>query len=352
MLKIWQKLILKKSFKFIIFFLLSIYILYFIIDFSSHSTKVFSKNIKVIDSILYYFHSFVINLNLFLFFAFLLSIIKIIYKMNFKNEILSLQTSGVSFLKLSYPIFFVAFIISSISFLNLEFLTPKSSKYIEDFKNSYTRSEKRKKKKKHINSILLENGTKLVYQKYLPKENKLYDIFFIKSINDIFYIKYLDISKNPKKGFFVDHFIRKNNKLEKKESFKEYDFSFDKIKSSSFDLIENRSISTLFSQLFEKKFISLKEKSEIMSHLNYKLAIIFFPFLITLSIFPICLKFSKKNLFFIITSISSFFYIAFYSFIDSMLILAENRVASPFLLIWTPMILFFLFFSIKFFKKS
>jgi len=272
--------------------------------------------------------------------------------MNFQNELISLQMSGISPLKLSYPIFFIAIILSFISYFNLEVLSPTSSKYIEDFKNLHTRSKKHKKLTKPIHSILLKDNTKLIYQKYDRKNKKLYDVFFIKSIDDIWHIKYLNIKTDPKKGFFVDHFIRENGKLKKKESFDSYDFLLNKIKSSSFDLIENRANSTLFLGWINKNFTTSKEKAEMAANLNYILAIPFFPFLIALSILPICIKFSKKNLFFIITAISLFCYIGFYSFMDSMLILSENRVGSPFFLIWLPIFFSFLYFSFRFLKRS
>ncbi|KPK33179.1 MAG: hypothetical protein AMS24_02060 [Chlamydiae bacterium SM23_39] len=349
-LKIWKKYILKETLLFILFFLTAIYIVYFTLDISVHSTRIFSSNVKYFDVLIYYYHNFILQLNLFLPLSFILAIIKVVYKMNKKNELLTLQMGGISKYKFSIPFFFIAYLLSMISYYNLEYLSPNSYDKIEKFKNDYVRKEKRKKTS--LSTILLKDNTKIIYQKYDYSKKQLLDVFYIKSSDDIWHIKYLNTEK-PYMGYFADHFKRDNSgKLKKIKSFKNYSFDLSKKVSSSFLPIEKKAISQLFLQYINKKFISNKEKAVLLTNLNFKIASPLIYFLIVLSIFPFCIKFSRSNKSFLIFAISIFSFIFFYTLMDAMIILAENNIGSPFWITWSPYILSFIIFSFKFFNKN
>ncbi len=347
---IWKKWILKEFFKFISFFLIGIFLVYSIIDFSIHSAKIFAhSNTNFLDILIYYYHNFILYLNTFLSLSLLFAIIKIIYKMNSQNELTALQMAGISKYKLSRPIFFIAFILSLLSYMNFEVLSPNSFIAIENFKNSHIR--KKVKNKKTISNIVLNDKTTLIYQNYEASNKTLFDVFWIKSKDDIWYIKYLNLKTLPPEGTFVDHIKRnKEKKLVKTESFKSYAFfqmNIEKKIEKALIPINARPISTLFSQ---KKYSSLREKAVIRSNLNYKLAMPLLPFLIVLAVFPFCLKFSRNNKVFTILSISLFCFVTFLAFADAFHILAENQVSSPIFIIWAPFIFCFVLFGIKFLK--
>jgi lipopolysaccharide export LptBFGC system permease protein LptF len=290
-----------------------------------------------------------LHLNTFLSLALTFAMVRVIYRMNSQNELTALQMAGISKYKLSMPIFFVAFTLSSLSYLNFEILSPTSFKAIENFKNSHIR--KKIKRKKTISHIILNDKTTLIYQSYDNFNKTLFDVFWIKSKDDIWYIKYLDLKTKPPQGSFVDHMKRNDqNKLVKIESFKSYAFFQmhieEKIEKALIPF-NARPISTLLSQ---KKYSSLKEKAVILSNLNYKLAMPLLPILIVLSVFPFCLKFSRNNKGFLILSLSLFGLISFLAFMDSFHILAENQVGSPIFIIWLPFLFCFALFGIKFLK--
>jgi lipopolysaccharide export LptBFGC system permease protein LptF len=109
---------------------------------------------------------------------------------------------------------------------------------------------------------------------------------------------------------------------------------------------ENRSLSTLFHQALSDS----ADKPNIFSHLHYKLALPLFPFLILLAIGPFSLKFSRSLPFFFFAACALFAFAALCTILDGMLILGENRVLSPFIAIWTPL-LFAFGISARFFLK-
>lgn len=352
--KKWQNWIFSDTIKFILFFIFSIYIIFFVIDFSIHGNKIISKtDTGFLELIIYYYHNFVSYLNLFLTLSLMFSIIKIFCSLNSHNELIALNMGGLSIKRLSLPIFILASAICVISYLNYEYLTPNSNRYIEDFKNNYLKTKK-KNQKNLINTIFLDNCTKIIYQKIDKSNNNLFDVYWLKSKDDIWHIKYLNPKVTPVQGKFVDHFKRDHlNKIAKTESFTTYEFPeihFDKMVTKSLQPYNSRPISTLFFQYKYNRFSSSAEKAYILSQLNYKLAMPLLNIIIAFALIPFCTRFSRSNHTLLISALSLFSFFGFYTLMDGALILAENNVISSFIIIWLPIILTLLFFSYKFFK--
>jgi lipopolysaccharide export system permease protein len=353
MIKIWQKHLLLEMIKFILFFLLGIYVIYFFIDFSFHGTKIFAKNsVSIGAALVYYYHNFIMYLNLFASLGFMLAVIKVLSSMNHHNELIALFMAGISKYKIASPLFLIALIFSITSFLNFEFLVPTSSKAIELFKNTHLRTKK-SETKDSLHTLLLDNSTKLIFQKYDSEKKELFDVFWIISSDDIWHIKYLKPNTKPPMGSFANHFKRENGKLIMQETYESYNFTninFDKAASASLEPYETRPLSTLYSQYLSNRFSSSKEKAHLFSQLNYKISMPLLPFVIVFALVPICMRFSKTGRIYAITSFSLFGFIGFYSLMDAAVILSENQVGSPLYIIWTPFLLTAIFFIYKFFK--
>lgn len=350
-MKIWQRMIFLDILKFILFFLICSYLIYFTIDFSIHGNRIFSKDsITLFQIFLFYYHNFIIYLNLFSCLALIFSIIKVYYSMNTQNELIALQMSGISKIKLSTPLFMIAAFLSISFYINYEFMTPISTNAIENFKNENLRSNK---KKEDIHTILLDNGTKVIYHKY---DKELIDVYWVISADDIWHMKTLNPNTVPPQGTYVDHFTReKKNNLIKSESFSSYAFfkiTFDKNANMAMQPFENRPISMLYDQFDHHRFSSAKERAQILTQLNYKIAFPLLPFLIVFALIPICTKFSRMNYFFLIIFISLISFIGFFVFLDAITILSENNLGSPFWLIWSPFLILFSFLGWRFIKVS
>ena len=352
--KLWQRHLLCETVKFILFFLSCIYLVYIIIDFSTHSTRLFSySKIQFFKLFLYYLHHFILRLPLFLPLALLLATIKILCGLNIHNELVALKMGGISFKELTVPFFFIATMISLFSYMNYEFLSPYSFSYVEKFKEAHLRKTS-KKKQQELYVSLLKDGSKLVYQSYNPQNNELFDVFWIHSPDDIWYMKYLRLENDKTKGFLTDHFLIQNNMMVKKQSYEEKDFPKIRIKTIknrlSSSLFESHSLSLLFRNYCKKNFSSPHEKACLLSHLNFKLAIPLLPYLILLALTPFCLRFSRNLKVFYIIVYSLFAFSFFYTLMEAAIILGENQVIYPFYAIWTPFLLSFIFFAPIFYK--
>jgi lipopolysaccharide export LptBFGC system permease protein LptF len=203
-----------------------------------------------------------------------------------------------------------------------------------------------------INVILLKDSTKMIYLQ--EKDNILFDVFWINSFKNIWHIKYLKTDTKYPIGKYVDHFIKSDDgKLEKQESFPSYTFKQMVLKKENNDVdLKSLPLSTLIKKWYFQEFSSRQKKTDLLSQLNYKLALALTPLLIPLAAIPFCLRFSRNISIFSITSIALFMFILFFTTMDASLILAENQVLPSFFIIWLPMVLFFTFFGIVFKKRA
>ncbi len=342
-MKIWQKYLLKEIAKFILFFLIGIFILFSIIDFFTHSTRLFTYgNIHIHSIFFYYLHQFILQLYIFLPLAFLFSLIKVLVDMNMHNEIAPLQMAGLSRNTLFKPFIYTALFLSLLSYANFEFFTPRAVGYIEHFKDSHLK--KKSVKDSHIHWSILQDNTKVIYQTALDK-SQFFDVFWVESPTSFWHAKYMDLSFESPKGQMVDHFTSTDsNQFEKKESFDAYVFKDLHITANDLDRksIESFSLIELFQSIFDKA-LSQKDKNKAKTQLNYKLSMPLLPFLMVFLCGPFCMRFSKNfSIFFLITlSLLAFF--AFYTLMDSIIILCENQVFSSTLSIWSIFLFLFIF---------
>ncbi|NGX29302.1 MAG: hypothetical protein K940chlam4_00133 [Candidatus Anoxychlamydiales bacterium] len=349
--KIWERKLFFNTLKLILFFLVAIFLIVIVIDFSIHGAKIFAHSKTSISLILkYYFNLFFIQLNLFLALTFLLAIIKVLSDMNIHHELTALRMAAISAKKLSRPFFIIAIFISIISFINFQYFYPKSLSFKDSFKEKYLKKTNYAKKMQP-SVIYLEDGAKLVYQKYDQLQNKLFDAYFIKNSSDIWHAKYLTFNEKEAVGKYVDHLTRKDKNFEKIESYESYSFKDIEIDENinMFEPFENRSITNLFKQNLSKN-ICLKEKNEILSYLNYKLAMPFVSLIIVLAIFPPLIAFSKNISIFFICTFALFGFIIFHTIMDSALILAENAARAPYIILWLPIIIISFIFGRRFKK--
>jgi lipopolysaccharide export LptBFGC system permease protein LptF len=366
---LWERhIFFSKIFKFFFFCLILIFLIYVIIDFSFHSTRLFTySKVRISNIILYYLYHFILNINLFLPLALIFTTIKVLHQMNASNELTTLRVCGISKNRIFRPFFFLAFLICIFSYVNQEIFYTKAISYISSFKKKHLRKQKKGKEiDDKIKVVNLHSGKKLIYNKYNNLENLYLDVFYIISSNEIWHIKKLKILKDSTTGYFCDLFEKDiSNKFYLKNYYKEFNFT-------NLDLTtQDSSSQNLLSQdalNLDPSFCSIKDLyiankntqnlpetdlRKISTLLNYKVAMPLISFIIVLGLFPICTKkdLLKKNRIFFVFLFSIISFIFFYILMESLIIIGENGVFNPKALIWTPPILLLLLF-IKYFHKE
>jgi lipopolysaccharide export system permease protein len=333
-MKIWQKHILGKLIKTFFFLLFCIFAIYVIVDLSIHGVRFLSKS-GWIEVARYYLHTFATLLDLFLSLSFLLSTLRVLFALNAAREIVALQMAGLSKKKLLTPFFLFAGFLSLISYANSQWLSPSSEDSAQEFKISVKPKKYQKPKKIRVNSAVLEDGSELVYQSYDPSKNELYDVFWIRTPNDIWHVKHLELS--PVQGRQVNHLTRNSAKqFENAESFASLALPQlpwnEELVLQKFVCFENRPLLTLLKQASAYS----AEKASLFTHLYYKVFVPLTPFLVLIAIGPLALRFSRNHPLFLIVAASIFSLIALKIILEGMLILGETQVLPAFIAIFGP----------------
>ncbi|QVL57251.1 MAG: LptF/LptG family permease [Simkaniaceae bacterium] len=355
--KIWQRYFLVEILKTFFLFLLCFFILYALIDYSMHMQEIMkNKRISIVDLAIYYGMLFSKRCDLLLPLSLLIASVKVLTSLNRRNELLALQTSGIAVHRLTRPFFFVGLICVGLSYCNFEVLAPKSLNYIDHFEKKYLKKKStRKVKKSAIHALPLEDGTRLLYQKYDAEEKEFFDLFWILSIDELYHIKTLKVTGADPVGAFVDHMVR-NEKGEIKKvasypslPFKNLNLNFDLQDHLSIPM-ENRSISDLLAMTLNKTPLFYENRSTVHTHLYFKLFMPWLPVLVLIGVVPFCVPSVRFLPTFLIFSVTIFGYITFFTVMDGCVILGETQALPSFWAIFTLPIAFFAIFGPRFIK--
>ncbi|MES2273323.1 MAG: LptF/LptG family permease [Chlamydiota bacterium] len=337
-MKIWHRYLAKRLILTFLFFLLSLFLIYTVVDLSINGIRFLSKG-NVFDLISYYLGQFTMYLDLFLPLTFLLASTRVLFDLNCHGELTALYMGGLSKKRLLSPFFLFAAFLATLCYINSQWLAPHLQSSQETFRENCA---KKKKKIKRVYSLSLIDESELVYQRFEASKKELFDVFWIRSESDVWHMKYLKVESKPLEGRFVDHLTRNQSlQFEKSESFDTRQMPeiqwndqaiFHKMTPPA-----NRSISNLFKQAF----ISSSNRNVIFSYLHYKLAMPLLSLLVIFSISPLCIRFSRNHPVFLITALSLFALLGLKTILEGMLILSENQVLPAYIALWSPLILAF-----------
>lgn len=354
MISICQRYIFIHFFRLFIFFLLSFYAIYVLIDYATHSQNFFyGSSVSLIKITQYYFLQFLKRINILFPLSLLISIIRTLSSFNKNREILALLTSGISKKHFLRPFIFSGMACSAIIFFLNETAIPFSLKKIDHFYDTYLHTSLRNKKTQPIGILRLEDHSRLIYQHYDPSKKVFFDVIWLKSVNDIWKIKHLKTDSEYPEGFWVDHLQRDfEGKLQKLQSYKRKTFSkfswnhnLSEMKCIPF---ENHSISQLCKLWKYDQKLSLVEKNEIKTQILFKMVSPLFSLLVVIAVCPLCIKFSPLQRTATLYAISIFSFVTLIAFLDSVVIMCENAILSPFLVIVLPFTALLIIFGLKF----
>lgn len=331
-MKIWQRYLffqLASTFLFLLFCLFAIYLL---IDLSIHGVRfmTYGEETSSLELIVYYFRQFSLQLDLFIPLGFLLSTLKVLFQLGANLELTALQMAGLSRKKILLPFFCFAALLTLLGLINHEFLRDAASLATDDFKLAHSKVKKKERRRDKVHTLLLEDASELVYQKYDPVRKEFSDVFWIRTDRDFWHMKWLRLESDQPMGFFADHFVR-GELIEKKESFEKkhlIDMPLAKVEPKRFIPYENRPLSSLYKESKATKLPALK------AHFHRKLALPLLPFFVLIGLAPHLFSFSRKKPLFLIVALSLFAFVTVMTLFDGLLILGETNVLPPILSMW------------------
>jgi len=352
-MKIRQRYFLKEMNKVFFLFLFCFYGLYVLIDYSTHTESFRNYHFSFYDILGLYLYEFVMRMDILVPFALLIACIKVLTSLNAHNELVALMAGGIPLRKILSPFIYFGLFLTLIMYMNTEFIQPKALKYQKQI--DLKRSQAKHKKHNHlpIQQLALDDGSSIIFQDYDETNQELYDVYWIRSIDDIIRMRSLFPFAETPFGVSVEHLVRdKDDRITLQDFAREENFSqlkFDKTKlQESVTSPSDLSLSTLYQKSQKQDSLLSEKQAKILSTFYYKLIMPWSCLLAILAPAPFCIRFSRMQpIFFIFAGCISGL-VSFYLIMDAGLILGERQVLSPLLALGLPFALFFSFFSFRY----
>lgn len=339
--KIWERYVLGQVITLFLLLLLGICLLYILIDYSSNSRDFANSQIDISTFITYYLCNFSKQLHLLIPFALLLAVMRTLCAMNASHELTALLANGVQLKVFMRPILLVGILCTLFLYANLQWILPGSLDKLDSLETDYfhpgsvTRA--------HVQSLALRDRSVLLYQSFDSTRKRFFDCYWIRSIDEIYRIKYLYPEARESLGHYVDHLKRNDERgLVKVASyqshlFPELGFDDDVLGSAVVDA-DHLSISRLW-ELVNNRPEQVGDREVLLqSTLHAKLAIPWLCLLVVMAPAPFCTHFTRQLPVFMLFAGAIGTFVIFLTFFDAMLILAEGMVLPPLLAVWSPFI--------------
>lgn len=353
---IWERYLFRELLKIFFLFLGCFFFLYSILDYSLHMQDfLVGKQIHLSHLFIYYSYQFIKRADLLIPLALLIATLKVLFSFNARGELVALQASGLSSKRILRPFFLLALFCAVFNGASAEFLLPSSLNFLDNFREAHFKHSFRGNRKEPIHVIYLKDRSKIVYQSENKDTQMFFDVFWIRSSEDIWRMKYLTTDPEKPIGYYVDHIVCSEEGIfEKTDSFGTYAFPSFRLQpdlsGKGYIPIENRKPSELLRLISHKRGTTAFEHPQILTHLLHKCMMPFLSFLVVIAAAPVCFRYSRSLPVFFTYAIALFVFVAFAAFLNSTLILGETQVLSPYNAIVLPFVLCFLGFSWKFVK--
>lgn len=354
-LKIWERYFLREMTKIFALFLITFYGLYVLIDYSNHSRSFQHYHFTFFKIASFYAYEFITRMDVLVPFAVLLACIKTLCTLNTRNELIALRISGVKLKRLLLPFILFGLLFTAVLYINAEFLLPNAMKFHKQL--DHTRAKEKQKKNHHpfIQQIVLEDHSSLIFQSYDNNQNRFFDAVWVRSIDDIYRMRYLFPYAEKPTATSVEHLQRDaNGFLTITEMFNEKEFSdmhFNKeALLETLTSLSGQSLSELGSKLTPKRKAISEKEARLFTTFYHKLAMPWLCLLVIIACAPFCTRFSRTLPVFLIFALGVFGLIAFNLFMDAAVILAERQMLAPELAIGVPFICCFAFFGWRFMR--
>lgn len=347
MIKIWERYFLNEVIKTTIFFLSCFYGLYVLIDYASH-TGSFHRNqihFKWDEVALYYVFDFIKHLDFLLPLALLIATIRTVCSLNTHNELVALMSSGISVRTLMLPFIFLGLFCTCLMYLNLEVFSPvamRELKHIEDTRSSKKREAEALASVQHI---ILDDNSTLVFQSFDSSQNRFFDSYWIRNVDDIYRIKhlfpYVDHPDTSPVGHFIDHLKRnQQGELVTIESFDTKVFPELRFnKQALFETItpaEHLSMTELWKKSPGAFQLASEKQAQALTAFYQKIFLPWICLLVVIGPIPFCLKRTRHLPMFFIYAGSIFGLLAFDVLMEAAVVLGKRQVLSPLWAVWPP----------------
>lgn len=347
---IWERYFFREMAKVFVLFLLCIYGLYALIDFSSHANS-YHRHQTSFDwgkLALYYLCDFFQQMDVLVPFALLVATIKTVCTLNKHNELIALLAGGVKLKTLLRPFVLMGLFCTGLIYINSEWFLPHSQGLMRRIEEERNMQKAALRHVSTVHQVLLADNSVLVYHHFDTAHQQFFDAYWIPDIHEVYHFKYLQPYEPIPVGQFVDYFKRlPNGDIMLQASyasklFPELSFNVNLLKSTLI-VPEDMSLSELWEKIPFYGDPQTEKEAQIVSVFYYKAIMPWLCFLAVIAPLPFCVRSTRQLPLFFIYAGAIFGLTAFYLILDAALILAKRQAVSP---AWALSIPFALFFAI------
>jgi lipopolysaccharide export system permease protein len=340
---IWQRYFLKELGKVFCLFLCCFYGLYVIIDYASHTSGLPGHHMQVNwkDLLLYYGYIFIARTEILIPLALLIAVVKTLCTLNVRNELVALMASGIRLKVLLRPFLFVGLFGVTTLYLNEQFFLPSALTTLQRIEDATKNAKHQKRQITSVQNVMLEDESMMLYQSYDTAHQRFFDVYWIRSIDEIYRMKTLSPNNEAPIGRFVDHLKRDpSGRLVRAEAFKER--AFPEMRFNPERLQETLtnpdllSIVQLWHQLPKVSETYSEKESQTLVAFYWKMGIPWLCLLAAIGPMPLCVRFTRQLPIFFIYVSSIFGLITFYLILDASLIVAKRQVMEPLMALGIP----------------
>lgn len=206
--KIWKRYFVWETLKTFFLFLVCFYGLYVLIDYATNASN-FRRygNFGWNEILFYYLYDFIQRASLIIPFAIMLATIRTLTLLNMHHELIALMANGVSLHTLLRPFIFIGLFLTLLMYANTQFVMPFALKELKRWDDARTLAKSKSSQIHSVQTLLLEDGSSVIFQKYDPSQGVFVDVYWICSPHEIFHCEALYPLEIPH-GKKVDHFRR------------------------------------------------------------------------------------------------------------------------------------------------
>lgn len=352
-LKIWQRYFLREIGKVFFLFLGSFYFLFALIDYTSRTGALLPNNVKVEDLAIYYSLMFFKRIDVMLPFALLLATLRALISFNTHNELVALFGGGVSLRTLMRPFIAAALVCVALVYFSYEVLVPYTWTKMKRIEDSYASSELARKGDRYVHDITLDDGSLVLYQSYDSARSLFFDVYWIRSIDDIYRIKTLFPDAHSTIGRRVDHLVRDNvGGITLAESYdtkllQDLHFTEEGL-TTALRSPEELSLGQLIHRLPKHSRGLTDKEAHILARFYSRILMPWLCLLVVIAPAPFCTKFSRQHPILLIYIFSITGLVTFYLLFNAAFVVGSARVVPPLLAVLVPFILYFGPFSYRY----
>lgn len=334
---IWERYFLREMVKTTLFFLLCFFAMYVVIDYASHSAT-FQRNAGWLlwqGIALYYLCELVQRLEILLPLALLIATVRTLCTLNVHHELIALMSSGIGLKRLLQPFLWVGLFCTALLYLNVEYLQPIALKELKQMNAQSSRHKVEARQTLSAQHLMLKDGSTLIYQNYDADAQQFFDVYWIRSMDDIYRIQSLTPGTEVAIGSNIDHLTRDSDgNLKTTEFIAQAELPALQFHKRSLFVTgstpEEQSLSKLWHQLPQiDKMPKTDQESLLIASFYQKLLM---PWLCLLAIIgpaPYCLRITRTLPVFFIYAGSLVSFVIFYLIMGTAALLGKRQILLP-----------------------